>query len=126
MVKLKSVFFVVLTLAVTLSLEFLGNPALSVPYTPPTRKPPEITVLGGSRGAGVCADSNQKIQDIIPLIPDYLSPPKPGENQAYYGLTLSEYPTLFVYVPKTNAQRGELVLQDKNNKLVIRTQFSLP
>jgi hypothetical protein len=130
MVNLKWVFSVVLTLAVTLSLDFLGNPALSVPYSPPTRKPPAQTLLSGDRSQPPsCVDSNQKIKDIIPLIPDYLPRPTQGENKDYYSLTLSEYPTLLVYLPKTNAQIGELVLReknDKNDKSVIRSKFSLP
>lgn len=129
MVKLKSVFSVALTFAIALSLECIGNPALSVPYRYPRRPPPTRTALGGSRGEPICADSNQKIKEIIPLIPDYLSVPKTIEEQNsknYYGLTLSEYPTLLVYIPKSKATIGELVLRDGNNNSVIRTQFPLP
>ncbi|HBB34763.1 MAG TPA: hypothetical protein DDZ80_09795 [Cyanobacteria bacterium UBA8803] len=129
MVKLKSFFSVALTFAVTLSLEGIGNPALSVPYRYPRRPAPTRTVLGGSRGEPICVDSNQKIKEIIPLIPDYLSVPETIEEQngqIYYGFHLSEYPTLLVYLPKSKATIGELVLRDGNNKSVIRTRFSLP
>ncbi|EDX74074.1 conserved domain protein [Coleofasciculus chthonoplastes PCC 7420] len=129
MVKRKLVFSVAVTLAVALSLELLGDPALSVPYKPPKRPPPGRTSSTTVRTDVQCADQNQAIKEIIPLIPDYLPLPEPGEEQnskIYSGFNLSEYPILLVYLPKANAQMGELVLRDENNRSVTRTRFSLP
>lgn len=131
MVKLKSIFSVAVTLAVALSTELLSNPALSnpEPYKPPKRPPPRRTLNAGSRNPVLCADPNQEIQEIIPIVPESIPLPESLEEQngkIYYGITLSEYPNLLVYLPKANAQIGEFALRDENNNKVITSRFSLP
>ena len=137
MVKLKSVFSVAAILAIALSSELLGNPGLSkTTYEPPKRPAPQRTSSGIVRSPVACADPNQEIKHIVPFIPDYLPIPEPGEEnrKTYYDLTISEYPTLWVYLPKSDAQMGELVLRiftedeqgQKIDKSVLRRQFPLP
>jgi hypothetical protein len=137
-VKLKSVLSVAAILAIALSSELLGNPGLSeTTYKPPKRPAPQRTSLGGGRPLEVgCADSNQEIKQIVPLIPNYLNIPESVEenSKTYYDLTISEYPTLWVYLPKSDAQMGELVLRiftedeqgRKIDKSILRRQFPLP
>lgn len=137
MVKLKSVCSVATILAIALSSELLGNPGLSeTTYEPPKRPAPQRTSSGIVRKPVGCTDTTQEIKQIIPLIPNYLHIPEPGEEngKVYYDLTVSEYPTLWVYLPKSDAQIGELVLriftkdeQGRNiDKSVLRRQFPLP
>jgi hypothetical protein len=72
MVKLKSVCSVAAILAIALSSELPGNPGLSeTTYEPPKRPAPQRTSSGIVRSPVACADSNQEIKYIIPLIPNY-------------------------------------------------------
>jgi hypothetical protein len=95
-------------------------------YQPPRTPPPQRTIPGGPRSPE-CIEPNQEIRTIIPLIPDYGSSSTPEErNLSNYGLTISKTPTLLVYLPKTNATIGELVIRTQDNRSVARRQFNLP
>jgi len=50
------------------------------------------------------------------------------ESKSFLTFTISEYPTFWVYVPQlpTNAQFGEFLLQDENDKNIYRSSLSLP
>jgi hypothetical protein len=42
------------------------------------------------------------------------------------GLTVSERPTMFVYVPKTKAEQGYLIIKDQTEDYYYQTQVSIP
>lgn len=91
------------------------NPSWEVAQTfrPPNRGAPAATEGAGTRGSTCLALSERN--KLKPLIPT--------EN---IGLTVSEQPTFFGYIPKSDAKLGEFLLKDRNNRLVYRTNFALP
>jgi len=72
--------------------------------------PPVTRVSRKTRGAS-CTSGNQPIIALAPL-----------EDPQ---ITTFSYPTLFFYVPQTNAQL-ELVLQDENQEVINKTTFKTP
>lgn len=82
-------------------------------FRPPDRGAPAETEGAGTRGSS-CVALNER-NKLKPLIPT-----------ANIGLTVSEYPTFFGYIPKSTAQQGEFVLKDQNNQLIYRTIVPLP
>lgn len=82
-------------------------------YRPPNRGAPASTEGAGTRGTSCIALSEK----------DKLKPLIPTGN---IGLTVSEHPTFFGYIPKSDAKAGEFVLRDQNNQLIYRTSFALP
>ena len=102
------------TVAVTLCVEvlmiFSFSPAKAQSITfPPTeqRGAPSRTVGGGQRGGASCSVGNPPL---TPLTPD---------NNVV--TTVSANPTLFWYVPKTQAKLAELVIMDSNLHQVYQT-----
>ena len=82
-------------------------------FRPPNRGTPATTEGAGTRGSSCIALSERnKLQPLIPT--------------GNIGLTVSEHPTFFGYIPKSNATQGQFVLIDQNNQLVYRTSFALP
>ncbi len=79
----------------------------------PNRGTPATTEGAGTRG-GSCLPLSER-NKLKPLIPT-----------GNIGLTVSEHPTFFGYIPKSNAKLGEFVLRDRNNRLVYRTRFAIP
>lgn len=78
-----------------------------------TGRPNEQTD-GGSRGT--CASSSDRDRELTALVPQTM------------GLTVSEYPTFWVYIPDSpnDLQYGELVLQDESAGIPIdRIRYSL-
>lgn len=74
----------------------------SVTFEPPNGGQPNNTAGGASRG-GLCSED--------PAIPgSWMSPLMPS-NQA--GLTVTDRPTFFVYVPQTSAKTALFVLKDE-------------
>jgi tetratricopeptide (TPR) repeat protein len=73
---------------------------------------PRRRVSAGTRGASSCTSSNQSIIALAPL-----------EDPQ---ITTFSYPTLFFYVPQTNAQALELVLQDENQEVINKATFKTP
>lgn len=82
-------------------------------FRPPNRGAPAVTEGAGTRGS-TCVALNDR-NKLKPLIPT-----------ANIGLTVSEHPTFFGYIPKSTAQQGEFVLRDQTNRVVYRTRFALP
>ncbi|MGB3510076.1 MAG: DUF928 domain-containing protein [Microcoleaceae cyanobacterium] len=106
---------------------FLQKPALAInnlqnirntwqiaqTYIPPDRGAPKSTTTGGTRGVKCLLSPKQ----ILPLL-------IPGNS---IGLTLSEYPTFFVYIPPyKEAQTGEFFITDTNNNDIYNNVFQLP
>ena len=82
-------------------------------FQPPDRGAPSITEGAATRSTSSCIASNQK--KITPLLP-----------QNNFGLTLSERPTFFGYIPQSSAKNAEFILMDENNKLAVRKNFPIP
>ncbi|GAB4472121.1 MAG: hypothetical protein OHK0037_31780 [Elainellaceae cyanobacterium] len=88
--------------------------ALAQDYVPPNRGLPGRREGGGTRG---CWTSNNPGQNRLTAI-------VPAQNLGY---TLSEYPTLFVYVPASYAEKAaaaELILTDDQDNEIYRATFS--
>jgi tetratricopeptide (TPR) repeat protein len=83
-------------------------------FTPPARLGgiPRRRISAGSRGGNSCTSSNESIIALAPL-----------EDPQ---ITTSSSPTLFFYVPQTNAQALELVLQDENQEVISKATFKTP
>ena len=73
---------------------------------------PVRRVSAATRGGGSCTSSNQPIIALAPL-----------EDPQ---ITTFSYPTLFFYLPQTNAQTLELVLQDENQEVISKATFKTP
>lgn len=73
---------------------------------------PRRRVSAGTRGGGTCTSSNQPIIALAPL-----------EDPQ---ITTFSYPTLFFYLPQTNAQALELVIQDENQEVINKATFKTP
>ncbi|MGI8503466.1 MAG: DUF928 domain-containing protein [Hassallia sp.] len=79
---------------------------------PPGLGTPGRRVSAGSRGGNSCTSTNQQIIALAPLEDPQIT-------------TLS-YPQLFFYVPQTNAQALELVIQDENQEVINKATFKTP
>jgi len=73
---------------------------------------PVRRISAGSRGGNSCTSSNESIIALAPL-----------EDPQ---ITTFSSPTLFFYVPQTNAQALELVLQDENQEVINKSTFKTP
>ncbi len=91
--------------------------------SPPTNGEPKQSGTTGTRGG--CASAKGSLPFLTPLTPGTiqgLTEKKEGTVSEYPTLvseyptlTISEYPTFFVYVPQTSAHSVEFVLTDENN-----------
>lgn len=89
---------------------------LAQTFRPPDRGAPPQTEDLGTRS--ITSLSNQKL--ITALMPNIKS------EATNFGLTVSEYPTFFGYIPETTAQKGEFILIDEDEHIVYWTDFSMP
>ena len=82
-------------------------------FKPPNRGAPAVTEGAGTRGSTcVTLSERNKLRALIPT--------------GNIGLTVSQHPTFFGYIPKSTAQQGEFILRDDNNRLIYRTRFAIP
>ena len=90
-------------------------------FTPPTNigKPP--TAGGGTRG-DFCAQDLALPNAEVPLTPLV---PALADGEGDWGLTVSERPAFFVYVPATTARKAEFVLRDEDWNDVYRTELRI-
>lgn len=90
-------------------------------FTPPANlgKPP--TAGGGTRG-DFCARDVALPNAQVPLT---ALVPALADGDGDWGLTVSERPAFFVYVPATTARKAEFVLRDEDWNDVYRTQLSI-
>ncbi|WP_017317979.1 DUF928 domain-containing protein [Mastigocladopsis repens] len=77
---------------------------------------------GGARRNG-CPNLKQSVTALVPgerTVND--------ESISFLALTVSEYPTFWVYVPElpTNVRFGEFIFQDEKGKNIYRTSLTLP
>lgn len=87
-------------------------------YEPPKGIGAPPTVPGGSRSGKCDRDANVSQANLTPIIPD----PSLANG---LGLTVSENPQFFVYVPQTSAANAEFVLKDEEEKDISRANFSI-
>ncbi len=76
---------------------------------------------GGARRNG-CPNLNQQITALVP------GEETVEESKSFLALTVSEYPTFWVYLPQlpVNLRSGEFILQDEFDKDIYRKLVSLP
>lgn len=87
------------------------NWKISQIFIPPNRGTPITTAGGGTRSS--CTQQSKKV--LTPLIP-----------QEKVGLTLSERPNFYWFVPQITAQTAEFSLLDLKKDVVYETTFALP
>jgi hypothetical protein len=78
---------------------------------------------GGARRNGTqCPDLKTPISALVP------GEETSDESKSFLALTVSEYPTFWVYLPQlpTNLRSGEFVFQDRKGKDIYRTSLTLP
>ncbi|MBO0351987.1 DUF928 domain-containing protein [Phormidium pseudopriestleyi FRX01] len=87
-----------------------------VTFEPPSNERLSDSVGGASRQAAFCPqDGMAEGPSLMPLLPETKE-----------GLTVSERPTLFVYVPETKAEQGYFILKDQTEDYYYQTQVSIP
>lgn len=79
-------------------------------YVPPNRKAPDTTVGGASRGG--CLQTSEKLRSLTP--PNNLA------------LTTQKYPTLYWYIPASEAKNLEFELQGSNSSQSYKKTLRLP
>ncbi|MEC4812038.1 MAG: DUF928 domain-containing protein [Scytonema sp. PMC 1069.18] len=77
---------------------------------------------GGARRNG-CPDVKQPVTALVPG-----EKTLNNESVSFLALTVSEYPTFWVYTPElsTNLRNGEFVFQDERGKNIYKTPLTLP
>lgn len=85
-------------------------------YKPPKGLGAPETVGGGTRG-GKC---EQDQQTSTPLLTSLMPDLTPGTAEV--GVTISEAPEIFVYIPETSARMAEFVLKDENETDIYRSE----
>lgn len=87
-----------------------SNWKISQAFTPPDGGKQPTTAGGGTRS--LCVRSKKPLTALIP--------------DTGWGLTVENRPSIFVYLPQTEAQNAEFVLKDEDENDVYRTILSLP
>ncbi|MBW4682952.1 MAG: DUF928 domain-containing protein [Microcoleus vaginatus WJT46-NPBG5] len=85
-------------------------------YKPPKGLGAPETVGGGTRGGKCEQDEKSSGPLLSALMPDLIP------DTAEYGVTVSESPQFFVYIPETSARMAEFVLKDENENDLYRSQ----
>ncbi|MBD2436314.1 DUF928 domain-containing protein [Nostoc sp. FACHB-110] len=105
--------------AATFSLLMLAATPIwaQVTFNPPKDLAPKKSTGGASRDASICsADiSTSNAASVTPLLP-----------KTNIGLTLTQRPTVLVYVPQTKAKKAMFTLQDEQGKQYYQTTFPVP
>lgn len=102
------------------SLVAQSNPSsdanISVTFTPPGGDAPYQTRGGASRGDVACTQNTSDTeQKFTPLTPT-----------SSYGLTFSEHPVFFAYIPPTSAQAAFFSLTDEQGEVYYQTTMPIP
>jgi hypothetical protein len=95
----------------TTALQKFPSWKISQNFHPPNRGRPDITAGGGTRSA--CSKESKKI--LTPLLP-----------KTKLGLTFSDRPTFYWFVPAVSAKIAEFTIQDKDGNPVYDNSFDLP
>ncbi len=87
-----------------------------VTFEPPTGERLGNSAGGASRQGGFCPQDGMVTgPSLMPLLPDTKE-----------GLTVSERPNLFVYVPETKAEQGYFIVKDQTEDYYYQTQVNIP
>lgn len=89
----------------------LGSWKISQKFTPPDRGTPKTTAGGGTRGEG-CPTGKKALTALIPKIK--------------LGLTLSDRPTFYWFLPVATTNTGKFSLQDQKGNLIFEVPVHLP
>ncbi|MGQ4647639.1 DUF928 domain-containing protein [Lyngbya aestuarii] len=89
---------------------WLTTPSIALEFSPPEG----IAPIGGETEA-LRSSFFHEGKSLTALIPE-----------TQFGLTVSEYPTFFVYVPQTSGQVGVFTLLDEDKNIVYETTLKLP
>jgi hypothetical protein len=87
-------------------------------FTPPKRGLPPASAGGATRGSSSCVQKNQLLTPLMP--------------KEKLGLTFSERPTFFWYVPQTTVKTAQFVIMAESNKndvnddVIYETTLTLP
>lgn len=102
----------------------LGDNFQMAQYKPPGNLGTPPTTGGGTRGRLKCAqDADNPQPPLTPLMP--LEAPNLNPNVNSLGLTVSEHPEFFVYIPQTSATEAQFTLMDQENNKVYQTNLPL-
>jgi hypothetical protein len=102
----------------TINLLTMPSTAARVVFKPPGDRAPRTSAGGASRDVSTCgvANTNKAFQqNVTPLLPT-----------SNIGLTLAEHPTIFVYIPETNAKSLFFSVQDANDNNIYQNSLQLP
>ncbi|MBF2064092.1 MAG: DUF928 domain-containing protein [Calothrix sp. C42_A2020_038] len=90
-----------------------------VTFKPPGDPAPRSSSGGASRSpveVVACSSARRNIdKPVTPVLP-----------ATSIGFTLTEYPTVFIYLPETNAQKALFSIQDEDSNSVYQTNITLP
>jgi hypothetical protein len=108
--------------ALLITLSVLGvwampSSAARVVFKPPGDRAPKTSAGGASRNDSTCGIASDKPpgENVTPLLP-----------KSDIGLTLAEHPTIFIYVPETNAKAVFFSIKDVNNNNIYQDYLALP
>lgn len=110
-------------IAQAVSSSFLESVHLSFKSPPPEGEPKQSGTTGTR---GECGSAKGSLPFLTPLTPGTiqgLTEKKEARVTEYPTLTISEYPTFFVYVPQTSAQEVEFVLTDETDEKTIHVSY---
>lgn len=109
------------TLMTLISIPLLSLPSMAgrITFRPPRDPAPKSSSGGASRdgsvGVTACTARSGIGQSVTPVLPT-----------SNIGFTLTEHPTVFVYVPSNNARKAFFSIQDEDNNHVYQTDIELP
>jgi len=88
----------------------------SITFEPPDNQTLEDSAGGASRSGGFCPqDGMMEGPSVTPILPE-----------TKQGLTLSDRPTVFAYIPPTSAAQGYFIVKDKTEDYYYQTQVEIP
>ncbi|WP_017658491.1 DUF928 domain-containing protein [Baaleninema simplex] len=103
---------------------FAIAPARSLDFTPPDRGAPERVDAGGTRYADFEIPGDRDVTIVVngEELECPLTAILPPEN---YGLTLRDYPTIYVHVPNLPGADLQFTLRDDNDEVLYQSRFRL-
>ena len=103
------------SLIILLSIPMRTAPTVAkVTFRPPGDRAPKTSSGAASRDGSTCG-TEQAQASMRPLLPT-----------TNIGLTMAAHPTIFVYVPQTNAKKAFFSIQDESGNHVYQTNVNLP
>jgi hypothetical protein len=121
MLKTKSPLFRYQSLGLASLIILLSIPIWSTPSTakvtfrPPGDRAPKTSSGAASRDTSTCGFTQLERTSVTPLLP-----------KTNIGFTKKEHPTIFVYVPQTNAKKAFFSIQDEDSNHIYQSNVNLP